>query len=244
MERLGVPTGLTLECGHGVQMKLVLIPPGEFVMGSAATEDGRQDESQHRVRITRAFYMSATEVTQTQYEAAMGENPSQVVGAARPVERATWDDARGLCKMLSEQWGRVARLPTEAEWEYACRAGTATAFNTGDEIKPSEANCRTPETDLGGDYRNKTTPAGHFPPNAWGLHDMHGNVWEWCSDWYVSNPGPPADDPQGPITGGTRVARGGGVANYAWGCRSAARGHLPEGSRDSSLGLRVVVEVE
>jgi len=227
-------------------MTLVLIPPGEFVMGSAASEEGRKDEAQHRVRITRAFYMSATEVTQAQYAAAMGANPSGFEGLDRPVERATWDDARGLCKMLSEQWGRVVRLPTEAEWEHACRAGTATQFNTGDEIKPGEANCRTTDTHLGGDYRLKTTPVASFPPNAWGLHDMHGNVLEWCSDWYVSGlgGGTTADDPQGPISGGTRVARGGGVANYVWGCRSAARGHLPEGSRDSSLGIRVVVEVE
>ena len=201
----GAPAELMLDLGGGVAMKMVLIRPGKFMMGEGI--------DRHEVTISKPFYMGATEVTQAQYEAVMGKNPSKFKGATNPVEMVSWDYATDFCKKLSEKTRQVVRLPTEAEWEYACRAGTQTAYSFGDD--PSAL----------GDYawwgRNsgKTThPVGQKKPNAWGLYDMHGNVWEWCADWWgeypkgpVTDPSGPSTDPSGPATGdsGDRVMRGG-----------------------------------
>jgi len=196
----------TLDLGEGVTMKLVRIRPGKFMMGSPDFEQGHEDHEgpQHEVTISKAFYMGVTEVTQDQYEAVMGKNPSHVKGPTNPVEVVSWDDAVLFCRKLSEKTGKTLRLPTEAEWEYACRAGTTTRFSFGDS-----------ESALGdyawhkGNCGGKTQPVAQKKPNAWGLYDMHGNVKEWCADWLGSYPTGTSVDPQGAASGVHRVARGG-----------------------------------
>ena len=178
-------------------MKMVLIRPGKFMMGEGT--------DQHEVTISKPFYMGVYEVTQAQYEAVMGTNPGYFKGTTNPVETVSWNDAVEFCKKLSEKTRQTFRLPTEAEWEYACRAGTQTAFSFGDD--PSAL----------GDYAwwngnssDTPHPAGQKKPNAWGLYDMHGNVMEWCADWHGGYPKGPATDPSGPATSalGARVLRG------------------------------------
>ena len=218
---------LTLDLGGAVTMKLILIRPGKFMMGEVDPQE---------VTLTKPFYMGATPVTQAQYEAVMGANPSFNKGAANPVDTVVWDDAVEFCKKLSAKTSQAVRLPTEAEWEYACRAGTQTAFSFGDDESAS------------GDYAwhngnsgGTTHPVGQKKPNPWGLCDMHGNVWQWCADWFGDYPKQAATDPQGPASGTARVLRGGSW-NYApHDCRSATRGsNSPEG-RFVDFGFRVVV---
>ncbi|MCX5655678.1 MAG: formylglycine-generating enzyme family protein [Planctomycetota bacterium] len=221
------PAELALDLGGGVTMKLVLIRPGKFMMG-----DGKD---QHEVAISKPFYMGVTEVTQAQYEAVMGTNPSNFKGATNPVEMVSWNDAAEFCKKLSEKTRQAVRLPTEAEWEYACRAGTQTAFSFGDD--PSAL----------GDYawhmgnsKGMTHHVGRKKPNAWGLYDMHGNVYEWCADWYGAYPKGSVTDPSGPATGnGLRVLRGGSwdlvdTGNF----RCAFRDNYVPAGRDRDVGFR------
>jgi formylglycine-generating enzyme required for sulfatase activity len=219
------------EITNSIGMKLVLIPKGTFMMGSPIEEERRfEDEAQHQVTIGKDYYLGVTEVTQMQYEKVMGANPSYFEGNAvlgdssnHPVEQVSWEDAVEFCKKLSElpeekKSGRVYRLPTEAEWEYACRAGSKAAYSFG-------ANSKTL-----GDYAwfgensgSQTRPVGEKKANAWGLYDMHGNVWEWCSDWYGVYPKGSVSDPSGPSEGSGRVVRGGGWLLGAAFCRSAFR---------------------
>ncbi|MCE9551843.1 MAG: SUMF1/EgtB/PvdO family nonheme iron enzyme [Planctomycetes bacterium] len=216
---------------NSIGMKFVLVPEGEFAMGSPATESRHtKNEQQHRVRITHPFYLGVHPVTQAEYQRVMTKNPSlfsptgegreQVAGldASRlPVESISWSDAQEFCKRLSQMEGQTYRLPTEAEWEYACRAGTTTAFNVGDTLSQEYANV---EFNIG-----HTTPAGSYPPNAFGLCDMHGNVSQWCSDWFNEQYyfHSPAENPTGPATGTVRVFRGGGWPHEAVYCRAAQR---------------------
>ena len=183
--------GLPVQVTNSVGMKLSLIPRGQFVMGSPPKEEWhRPDETQHRVTLTKAFYMGATEVTQGQWKALMGKNPSFFTGDDLPLETVTSEEAAEFCRRLSKKEKKRYRLPTEAEWEYACRAGTTTPFFTGDTISTEQANYDGNHTYAGGKkgvFRETTTEAGKFPPNAWGLHEMHGNVWEWCADWYAES---------------------------------------------------------
>jgi formylglycine-generating enzyme required for sulfatase activity/serine/threonine protein kinase len=236
------------EIVNGVNMTLVRIEPGTFTMGSPAGEEGRSDgEVQHRVTLTRAFYMGTTEVTQAQWKAVMGagNNPSEFKGDDLPVETVSWDDAADYCKQLSQREGKQYRLPTEAEWEYACRAGTTTPFSTGATIGADQANYDSTGTygaGVNGPSRRQTTMAGSFKPNAFGLFDMHGNVMEWCSDRYSAYPEGPQRDPQGATAGNYRVLRGG-----AWGviprfCRSAFRGIIDADVRATLSGFRVVLD--
>jgi formylglycine-generating enzyme required for sulfatase activity len=235
-------------------LRMVPISAGSFTMGSPPGESGRDDdEKQHRVTLTRGFLMSATEVTQAQYEAVMGESPSHFEGASRPVESVSWYDAVRFCNALSEReglrpayriagdrvtWDRDAdgyRLPTEAEWEYACRAGTTTRFHTGD----GEADLDRAGWYSGNSGR-ETHDVGQKAANAWGLYDMHGNVWEWCWDWYDSYGGD-ATDPAGPSgPGDYRVLRGGYWYNYAQDCRSANRYDFNPDSSFFYVGFRPV----
>jgi len=200
------PGILTLDLDKGVTMKLVLIRPGKFMMGSLDSEQGRAGDEcpQHQVIITKPFYMGVTEVTQAQYEAVMGANPSEFKGPTNPVERVSWADAVAFCRKLSEKTGKAVRLPTEAEWEYACRAGSRTRFSFGDSdgVLGDYAWCAS---NSGG----KTHPVGQKKPNPWGLYDMHGNVWEWCADWFGGYSSGASTGPQEAGSGGSRVLRGG-----------------------------------
>jgi formylglycine-generating enzyme required for sulfatase activity len=239
-----MPKELTLDCGSGVTMKLVLIPAGEFMMGSPANEAerGGDEGPQHRVKITRPFYMGVYLVTQAKYKAVMGVNPSQFKGEINPVEEVTWNDAVEFCRKLSEKTGQTVRLPTEAEWEYACRAGTTTPFNTGETISTDQANYwgnYTYGSGSKGVWRRKTVPVGSFAPNAWGLYDMHGNVEEWCQDWYGPYQAGEAVDPLGAATGEYRVTRGGCWDYNPGACRSASRFWGPPGYQGYDIGFRV-----
>jgi len=245
--KAGIPVASTLDCGGGVTMDLVLIPAGEFMMGSPASEAqrGSDEGPQHRVRITQAFYMGKCEVTQSQYERVMGTNPSRFKGADNPVETVSWNDATEFCRKLSQRAGKQVRLPTEAEWEYACRAGTTTPFHYGNSLGSSQANFNGNRPYGGaakGTCSKKTTSVGSFAANAWGLHDMHGNLMEWCADWYDKgyygkNPG---QDPTGPASGDSRVYRGGSWFVHGHLCRSADRYRGGPTNHSGNIGFRVV----
>ncbi len=221
------------------------------MMGSPESEEDRSDDEgpQHRVTISSGYWIGKYEVTQRQYERIIGVNPSYFKGADFPVEHVSWDDAQAFCRKLQgrlprELAGKTARLPTEAEWEYACRAGTITPFYYGDSLDSSMANFDGNNPYGGGregEYRERTTPVGSFQPNAWGLYDMHGNVWEWCQDWYGEYPSGAATDPTGPGSGEERVLRGGSWNDRAGYCRSADRFLYDPVTRYVSLGFRLVV---
>jgi formylglycine-generating enzyme required for sulfatase activity len=233
---LKVDKNLSLKLGNGVKMELVLIPAGKFIMGSPDSE-GYSDETQHEVTITKPYYIGIYTVTQEQYEALMGVNPSHFKGPQNPVEQVSWDDAVAFCKKASEKAGKRFRLPTEAEWEYACRAGSKTRFSFGDDF-----NGVGDYAWYTGNSERTTHPVGQKKPNAFGVYDMHGNVFEWCSDWCASIPNGELTDPAGPDSGGSRVHRGG-----CWGasspfCRSARRDSDPPGFCIYYLGFRVVVD--
>ena len=245
---LGISRTLTLDLGNNVTMKVVLIPPGRFMMGSPGSEKGRgaNEGPQREVTLSRAYYMGVYEVTQEQYDAVMGANHSEFEGAKKPVESVRWDEAVAFCRKLSEKTKQNVRLPTEAEWEYACRAGTATPFNTGESISMFQANYMWNHSH-GGHWPDlfpkKTTATGSFKPNALGLYDMHGNVREWCSDWYAANfyASGGNQDPQGPPNGALRVQRGGAWDDLPERCRSASRGGDVPGNSYTNTGFRVVV---
>lgn len=192
-----------------------------------------QERPVHTVRITKSFYMGKYPVIQEQWEAVMGNNPSRFKGKDLPVETVSWNDVQEFIQCLNDQTGRkIYRLPTEAEWEYACRAGT-----TGDYAGNLDDMAWYIENS-----DSKSHPVGIKQPNAWGLYDMHGNVWEWCSDWYQEDyyKSSPRVDPTGPDTGSAGVARGGGWGVLADRCRSALRRSTSPDARDDRLGFRLV----
>lgn len=224
--------GSPIEYRNSVGMEFVLIPAGRYFMGSPATEGGKSDESQHEIVITRPFYMSRYEVTQAEWEAVMGNNPSSFTGARNPVGNISWHNCQDFIKKLSARDGITYRLPTEAEWEWTCRAGTETKYYCGD----SESSLGQ----LGSNSR--TNQVGHTGPNAFGLYDMHGNASEWCNDWYSENyfRSSPSEDPQGPFNGSYKVLRGGSWGNSPWSFRSANRDWANPNDRDKYFGFRVV----
>lgn len=236
----------SFDLGGGVTMDFVLINSGRFRMGSPITEEGHNDdEIEHEVEISRSFYMGRYLVTQQQYDQIGGVDPSYFLGNDLPVEMTSWFDAVSFCEVLSERYGRQFRLPTEAEWEYACRAGTTTAFSFGGTITPDQANFDGKfgvPRDAKAVSRWTTTAVSTFSPNAWGLYDMHGNVWEWCSDWYGEYPANSAKDPAGPKNGDIRILRGGSWFHGVADARSAQRDALDPGRRHSIYGFRVVLE--
>jgi len=242
--------GDTLEILLGpskIPMRFIYIQPGQFLIGSPKDEGGRfNNEKQHKVILTEGFYMQETPVTQGQWEAVMGNNPSRFKegGPECPVELVSWKDAQEFLKKLNKTSDDLEyRLPTEAQWEYACRAGTTTPFWTGRCLSTDEANYDGNNPLEGcpkGAYREKTTPVKTFPPNPWGLYDMHGNVWEWCADWFGDYPNGPVTDPIGPTNGADRVYRGGSWLGLAWHCRSACRDLDTPGHRLSLLGFRAL----
>lgn len=230
-----------------VQLQLNRIPASTFLMGSPPDEPERDsEEKQHAVTISKPFYLGITHVTCTEYEAVVGAKSRD---ANRPDAPAivTWSDAMRFCKALSQNTGRTFRLPTEAEWEYACRAGTTTPFNTGDQITTDQANFDGKFVYPGGQpgtYRRGMTPVRTFKPNTWGLFDMHGNAYQWCSDWYGPYPAGPVTDPQGSDSGVTRVIRGGKYGSGPRYIRSAARYHYNPNNSSVVFGFRVVVEAD
>lgn len=219
-------------------MEFVLIPAGEFEMGSPKNEDGHKnvlkDETLHTVRISRPFCMGQVLVTQEQYEAVVGSNPSTFKGEKNPVENVSWEDAARFCEAAAKLTQRNILLPTEAQWEYSCRAGTITPFYFGATISTDQANyCGNFKYGAGqkGEFRKRTTPVGLFPANNFGLYDMHGNVFEWCRDWYSKDyyAVSPRSDPTGPATGHARVMRGG--------CWNVTPKYLRSAKRSASTGI-------
>jgi formylglycine-generating enzyme required for sulfatase activity len=259
--------GPAKEITNSIGMKLVRIPAGKFMMGSPAKEAERDSEElQHEVEISKPFYMGAHEVTQGQFEKvplAGKVNPHFRDGGEFPMEQVRWPQAAEFCRRLSampeeKDAGRVYRLPTEAEWEYAARAGTKTVFHFGNALSSKDANFNGtfPFGDaVKGPFLKKTAKVGAYAANAWGLHDMHGNVAEWCSDFYDPDyyKNSPNKDPQGPENGVVktdfgedfyRVVRGGCWLDEARACRSAYRFRLQSAEAYRWVGFRVVCEVK
>ncbi len=225
----------SVDLGGGVTLELVWIPPGDFTMGSPAGEENRDDdETQHRVALTKGFWLGKYEVTQAQWKAVMGNNPSHFKGDDLPVEQVSWDDCQAFVKKLNTKGQGTFRLPTEAEWEYACRAGSTTAYCFGDS---SSTLSRYGWYSGNSDW--KTHSVGGKSANAWGLYDMHGNVWEWCQDWYGDYPSGSVTDPTGPSSGSRRVFRGGSWFDAPRLCRSANRSRSVPGGWHCSLGFRL-----
>jgi len=246
------PRSLTVSAG----IKLVLLSPGSFLRGSESGEmlRGNDEGPQRHIRITRPFYLGVYPVTKQQYEVMTG--PSSLprgVGPDHPVQQVSWEDARTFCKWLSalpaeHKTGRRFRLPTEAEWEYACRAGTTTPFAFGVALSSTQANfdgSRRYGSAEPGPYLQRTSKVGQFPANAWGLYDMHGNVWEWCHDWYEERyyEVSPEADPPGPDRGTHKVLRGGSWNNSGHLCRSARRNKYEPNFVADTIGFRIVLEV-
>jgi formylglycine-generating enzyme required for sulfatase activity len=228
---------------------MVFIPAGNFTLGSPANEEDRfSDEGpQTPVTISQGFWIGARPVTQLEYNSIMGTNPSSFAGTLElPVESVSWFDATNYCARLTEQAvaghripaGCQYRLPTEAEWEYACRAETTTRFNYGDD--PGYLNFSTYAW-YAENSSNQTHPVATKLPNPWGIYDMYGNVWQWCQDWYGPYPGVPVTDPKGPATGLNRVLRAGSWADYPNLCRTACRILDEPSALYSTYGLRVVL---
>jgi formylglycine-generating enzyme required for sulfatase activity len=247
-QRLHVPVLRSIGILGGPTVELVLIPPGEFEMGSPENEPdrfGAQEGPVHRVRITKPFYLGKCEVTQALWRAVMGTNPSEFQGERDPVENVSWEDCRDFLERLNalvRPWGAF-RLPTEAEWEHAARAGSATRFYYG-----ADPDCR----ELGdhawyvANSGGRTHPVGEKRPNAWGLYDVLGNVWEWCADWYADDyfGSSPAVDPPGPATGTLRVLRGCSFRYEVRRCRIAYRVGYDPTARYYNSGLRLAADVE
>ena len=230
---LGKPMEAKIDLGKGVKLEMVLIPAGKFMMGSPGAEVGRREnETQHEVTLTKPFYMGKYEVTQEQWQVIMGSNPSETKGARFPVNKVSWNDCQQFIKKLNAKTNGGYRLPTESEWEYACRAGTQTVFYFGDSLTKSDANYGP-----GG----KSIAVGSYKPNAFGLYDMHGNVFEWCEDWFGSYPEESVTDPKGAATGTRRGLRGGAFNGGEGGLRSSFRNDFdPPGFGYSIIGFRLV----
>jgi len=245
-------------------MKLVRIPRGKFLMGSLNSEEGRlPEETQHEVEITQPYYLAACPVTQQEYQQVMGTNPSwfstegggkaSVLGLDTtrfPVESVSWEEAEEFCRRLAalpaeKQAGRTYRLPTEAEWEYACRAGTTTPFSYGPSLSSSFANFdgNNPYRTERGPYLARTAEVGSYQANGWDFSDMHGNVRQWCADVYSRDyyTRSPAQDPRNDAKGDqdVRVVRGGSWYVSGSSCRSASRSRSPAGARSREIGFRV-----
>ena len=236
----------TITLPGGATMEMIYCPPGEFMMGSPASEAGRDDdEVQHRVKLTKAFWLGKYAVTQRQWKDVMGNNPSHWDGGNLPVENVSWEYCQKFIDKVNAQLKCGARLPTEAEWEYACRAGTNTAYSWGDVLNGDKANCNGNYHPYGidekGEYLERTVAVDKYAPNPWGFYCMHGNVWEWCSDWYGADyyKWAPSNDPQGPASGKERVRRGGSWLIEARYGRSANRSGDFPGNRFDYCGFRL-----
>jgi formylglycine-generating enzyme len=240
----------TVEVADGVNMTFVLVPPGKFHMGSPEDEKQRLEdrETLHEVTLTGPFDLGKTEVTQAQYEALAGKNPSHFKGPDRPVENVSWEEARDWAEKLTKKRGdkHLYHLPTEAEWEYSCRGGRSSSqpfgVGNGRALSSREANFNGNEP-YGGADRGKnleaTCPVASYPANALGLHDLHGNVWEWCADWFGPYSRGAVTNPTGPSTDSLRVIRGGGWDCDARTCRAARRSRFAPSDPSFDLGFRL-----
>lgn len=233
---------------QGIRQRFRWILPGTFLMGSPGGEPERQpwetDETQHEVTLTKGFWLADTTVTQALWNTVMPKNPSRFHdNENNPVDAVSWNDAQEFIQRLNDNYSALnVRLPSEAEWEYACRAGTQTPFSFGNNITPEQVNYdgNYPYTGGGkGLYREKTVPVQSLPPNPWGLYEMHGNVWEWCADWYDKYPQQAVTDPHGPDNGEYRVLRGGSWDFNGWIVRSAQRFRYEPDDRDVIIGFRL-----
>ena len=238
---------------NSIGMAFAQVPAGSFWMGSPREEHGRRpnESPRHRVALGRGCYLSTTPVTQVQFQSVMSYNPARFTsekggGPSHPVEQVSYGEAAAFCRRLSalpaeKSAGRMYRLPTEAEWEYACRAGGMTPFSSGYSLGPRQA---TFQHGIGEANPTTTNPVGSHPANAFGLYDMHGNVWEWCADWFAADAyrRGPTNDPKGPDAGSFRVVRGGSYRNQASSCRCAFRHSLAPALRLTDVGFRVVME--
>ncbi|MCP5159694.1 MAG: formylglycine-generating enzyme family protein [Gammaproteobacteria bacterium] len=234
---------------RGVRQAFRWMPPGRFLMGSPENEHDRSDnELQHEVLLTRGFWLAETTCTQALWQAVRGKNPSHFKDDRRPVEQVSWNAMQSFIARLNRAIpGLEARLPTEAEWEYACRAGTATPFSFGEDITPEQVNYNGKypyRRGKEGRYREETVEVASLPANPWGLYEMHGNVWEWCQDWYGNHPAGPVTDPTGPKTGKGRVLRGGSWIDYGHNARSASRFRFGPDDRFVILGFRLALGPE
>ena len=250
------------DLGQGVSLEMVLIPAGKFVMGSPENEKGRYDnETQHEVTLTKSYYMGKYAVTQEQWEAVMGNNPSDTPveqllprnvtlwdalfcgiriyneGANLPLTHESWEDCQEFIKKLNAKTDGGYRLPTESEWEYACRAGTTTAYSFGKSITKSEAKINGDNIKAVWSYGPNAV--GSYRPNAFGLYDMHGNVCEWCEDWYGDYPAGAVTDPKGPATRSSRVLRGGSFNDKESHARSSTRNDITPSDRGVNVGFRL-----
>ncbi len=254
------PEELAKVIENDVGIRLTLLPRGIFEMGSelAGETSIRSNESpQHRVVFSQAVYLGIGPVTQSEYLKVMGSNPSTFQGDQggpdHPVENVSWHDAIAFCTKLSRmpaerKAGRSYRLPSEAEWEFACRAGNTTLYSCGEELPLSLANfggAYGPDGSPRSSARGRTSPVGAYPPNHFGLYDMHGNVWEWCQDWYGEHyyEESPLQDPSGPGEGRFKVTRGGSWRSLAPTCRAAYRNAVVPSNRDAYTGFRIVAVV-
>ena len=239
----GMTTIVTLP--GGAEMEMIYCPPGEFLMGSPESESGRRDdEVQHCVKLTKGFWLGKCPVTQAQWKSVMGSAPSHFKGNELPVETVSWHDCQDFIKKVNASKDCIVRLPTEAEWEYACRAGTATPYSWGCTLNGDRANCdgcHPYGTSQKGTYAKETTPPGRYGANPWGFFDMHGNVWEWCSDWLGRRRG--TVDPIGPASGSSRIRRGGSWFNGASDCRAAFCDYADPADKSDNTGFRLCCSV-
>jgi formylglycine-generating enzyme required for sulfatase activity len=236
LDRNNLPKELQVTIG-GVEMRFVLVPAGKSVMGSPLSERFRSDDEgpAHEVTITKPFYMSATHVTRAQYQRIMGAGGVRDQGDF-PVTDVSWLDAEKFCQKLTQRSGHPVHLPTEAQWEYACRAGAQTAYGCGDN-----------DAELGAYARYESVGAhevGKLGPNCFGLYDMNGNVWQWCEDWYGPYVGKPQSDPTGPASGTAKVIRGGSFRESAPSLRSAKRAMETPDTARYDVGFRVIMQCD
>ena len=232
-----IARNVTIDLGGGVKMEFVLIHPGSFMM--VPDSDAPDEKPGHNVTLTKPFYLGKYEVTQEQWQTAMGSNPSNFKGPKLPVENVSWNDCHSFVAKLEEKTGRKFALPTEAQWEYACRADTTTRYSCGDSIVDLKDYAWFSDNS-----DRATHPVGEKKPNPWGLYDMHGNVWEWCADSYSrSYPDGEATDPLVSSSGSSRVLRGGAWVNRPGPLRSVTRSKLTPDFRCYYVGLRCVMLV-
>ena len=235
------------DLGNGVMLEMVEIPSGTFYMGSPKNEAGRTNSESPRHQVTvKSFFIAKYPLTQAQYQSTIGSNPAHFKGDNRPVERVSWDDAVAFCQKLSQNTGKNYKLPSEAQWEYACRAGTTTPFCFGQSITPNLVNYDGNYSYAAaqkGEYRQQTTDVGTFPPNAFGLYDMHGNVWEWCEDDWEENyiNAPTNGDALINPVGKSKVLRGGAWLYFAGCCRCSMRNQDLHNARHHYYGFRVLL---